>query len=314
MKITSKLLMLALLASILSHCSSPETSENILPAVSANTEAVSLLGKSLHAPPADSQQLVQYQLAKQKYEASPDNADLLIWYGRRAGYLNHFREAIKIYSEGINKFPKDARMYRHRGHRYISIREFDRAIQDLEKATTLIIGQENQVEPDGIPNAKNIPVSSLHSNIWYHLGLAYYLKQNWEKALNAFEQCYEVATSDDSRVAALNWQYMILNRTKQKEKIASLLEKVSAEMNIIENFDYHRLCLFYKGELELEELLRPESSSASNDAVIYGIANWYAYNDNNPQKAKETFRAMVKKQSWSSFGVIAAEAELTRLE
>ena len=313
MKITSKPLMLTLLASTLSYCSLPETTDNILPEVPENAEAISLFGRPLSALPADPQLLARYQTAKQKYESSPDDADLLIWYGRRAGYLTRFREAIKIYSEGISKFPKDARMYRHRGHRYISIREFDRAIDDLEKAVSLIAGQENEVEPDGMPNTKNIPVSSLHSNIWYHLGLAYYLKQNWEKALNAFEQCYEVATSDDTRVAALHWQYMILSRTKQKDKIAPLLEKVSVEMNIIENFDYHRLCLFYKGELELEELLRPESSSASNDAVIYGIANWYAYND-NLQKAKDTFRAMMKKSSWSSFGVIAAEAELARLE
>ena len=63
-------------------------------------------------------------------------------------------------------------MYRHRGHRYVSIREFDRAIADLEYAATLIEGTEDEIEPDGMPNAMNIPVSSLHSNIWYHLGLA----------------------------------------------------------------------------------------------------------------------------------------------
>jgi hypothetical protein len=35
---------------------------------------------------------------------------------------------------GIGQFPKDARFYRHRGHRYISSRCFDLAIKDFKKA------------------------------------------------------------------------------------------------------------------------------------------------------------------------------------
>ena len=37
----------------------------------------------------------------------------------------------------------------------------------------MIAGKEDSIEPDGMPNPQNIPVSSLHTNIWYHLGLAY---------------------------------------------------------------------------------------------------------------------------------------------
>jgi tetratricopeptide (TPR) repeat protein len=64
----------------------------------------------------------------------------------RTAYTGDFRGAVEIYSEGIEKFPHDDRMYRHRGHRYISIREFDRAIADLEQAAKLIEGKENETE------------------------------------------------------------------------------------------------------------------------------------------------------------------------
>ena len=80
-----------------------------------------------------------------------------------------------FFSQGIESFPDEPKLYRHRGHRYISVREFDKAIADLEKAVELIQGTPNEIEPDGMPNALNIPVSSLHGNIYYHLGLAYYL-------------------------------------------------------------------------------------------------------------------------------------------
>ncbi len=78
-------------------------------------------------------------------------------------------------------------MYRHRGHRYITLREFDKAIADFNKAVELIEGTDDIVEPDGAPNAAGIPTSTLHTNIWYHLGLAHYLKGDFAAALLAYE-------------------------------------------------------------------------------------------------------------------------------
>lgn len=79
-------------------------------------------------------------IAREAYTKNPDNADELIWYGRRTAYTGEYKEAIKIFTEGIKKFPNDARMFRHRGHRYITLRCFDDAIRDLEYAAKLIKG------------------------------------------------------------------------------------------------------------------------------------------------------------------------------
>jgi tetratricopeptide (TPR) repeat protein len=140
-----------------------------LPDVPEGAQAITLSGKPLYPTTPDQETLEQLADARKNYEANPDDADNIIWYGRRTAYAGDFRGAIEIYSEGIEKFPDDDRMYRHRGHRYISIREFDRAIADLEQAAKLIGGRQNEIEPDGQPNAQNIPVSSRHGNIWYHL-------------------------------------------------------------------------------------------------------------------------------------------------
>jgi len=43
--------------------------------------------------------------------------------------LGRFREAIAVYSIGIDGHPEDSRLYRHRGHRFISIRLFERAVE-----------------------------------------------------------------------------------------------------------------------------------------------------------------------------------------
>ena len=141
------------------------------------------LGKEFTISEPSEKNLNLYEETKKKYESNPEDVEAIIWYGRRTAYLGRYDDAISIYSEGMEKFSDEPRLYRHRGHRYISIRKFDEAITDFEKAAELIEGTENEIEPDGMPNAQNIPVSTLHGNIWYHLGLAYYLKHDYKKPM-----------------------------------------------------------------------------------------------------------------------------------
>ncbi len=280
-----------------------------LPPVPEGVQAISLSGKPLYSLPPSERVINALTTAKQDYDEDPDNADNIIWYGRRVAYTGDYRRAIDIFSEGIRKFPDDARMYRHRGHRYISIREFDRAIADLERASELIEGTENETEPDGAPNALNIPVSSLHGNIWYHLGLAYYLKQDWDNAFRAYKNGFDAGRNDDNRVSTTHWLYMILQRKGDPEAAAKVLDVISTDMNVIENMSYHNLCLFYKGEITLSELIGENEDSPAGAAVMYGAANWHYYNG-DVEKAREMLDAMVDTDGWSAFGVIAAEADL----
>ena len=110
--------------------------------------------------------------AKANFQDDP-SADNLIWLGRREAYLGNYETAIDLYSQGITEYPKDARFYRHRGHRYISSRCYDLAIKDFKKAVGLTRYEDNEMEPDGLPNALGIPTSTLQGNIYYHLGLTY---------------------------------------------------------------------------------------------------------------------------------------------
>ena len=281
-----------------------------LPEVPDGAQAVSLITGEPHFSPAPGPDVLErLAMARADYEADPEDADHLIWYGRRVAYAGDYRSAIEIFSEGIGKFPGDARMYRHRGHRYISIREFDRAIADLEKAAALIEGTENEIEADGLPNALNIPVSSLHGNIWYHLGLAYYLKQDWDNAFRAFKAGYDAGRNDDNRVSTSHWLYMIKRRSGDEAGAAAVLENISADMNVIENMSYHSLCLFYKGEITEDELLGGGDESSAGSAIAYGAANWHYYNG-DVEGADRMLESLLATPGWAAFGHIAAEADL----
>ncbi|MEO5567596.1 MAG: tetratricopeptide repeat protein, partial [Gemmatimonadaceae bacterium] len=125
-------------------------------------QAVSALGDTLRSFPLSSEARSRYERqldgAWNGYQRAPQNADSVIWYARRLGYLGRIRESIDIYTRGITMYAENPWMYRHRGHRYISVREFDRAIADLEKATTLVAGKPDVVEEDGQPNPRNMPI------------------------------------------------------------------------------------------------------------------------------------------------------------
>ncbi len=289
---------------------------NYQPVLPAGGQAISLLGRPLYTPKLDESTLTKHtknlEQARIQYEADPDAADALIWYGRRTAYLGRYTAAIDIFTKGIENHPDDPRMYRHRGHRYITIRKFDSAIDDLAHAAHLIRGTEDQIEPDGLPNAKNIPTSTLHFNIHYHLGLAYYLSGKLQRALDAYRDCLKVSKNPDSLVATTHWLYMTLRLLNKEDQAKGLLEPITAEMAVIESFGYHQLALFYKGALDEKSLLSGGFSWIDDPAVKYGLANWHHYNGRTEQ-AMELLKELIASSNWATFGHVAAEADLSRL-
>lgn len=279
-------------------------------------EAVSLFGKPL-VPPQPSpevRQTMEARLAEARtaHERAPTDPEAIIWLGRRTAYLGRYQEAIAIYTKGIERHPRNAKLYRHRGHRYISVRQFDRAIADLEKAASLIAGVPDEIEPDGLPNARNTPTSTSHSNIWYHLGLAYYLTGDFGNALRAYHECLTFSKNPDMLVATSHWLYMILRRLDRPEDAAKVLDPIRPDLDIIENGSYHRLLLMYKGLIPPDVIMEKASAGLELVTSGYGVGNWHLYNGRR-EAAVAIFRKILQSDQWAPFGYIAAEADLKRL-
>jgi tetratricopeptide (TPR) repeat protein len=311
-----RLFCIALAAGLLASCATAPAprpdSELYLP---PDVEAMSLLGKPLLRPtfPPEVQKKREEELAQAQrdYDANPNSADAIIWLGRRQAYLGLYRDAIATFTEGIRKHQDDARMYRHRGHRYITVRQFRNAIQDLEFAALLVRGKPDEVEPDGQPNARNIPTGSLQSNIFYHLGLAYYLLGDFDHALREYRRCLALATNPDRLVSTSHWLYMTLRRLGRVKEAEKVLEPIGSSLDVIENVSYHKLLLMYGGEIAPEELARQDPNSTEGATILYGIGNWYFYNG-PPEKAYPVWQKIVAGSQWSTFGYIGAEVELAR--
>lgn len=285
-----------------------------LPASSAWAQDCAAAAKEVKPViPAAARKVYEEKLAKAFEDDTREkgSADSTIWLGRRIAYLGNYKDAVRVFASGISKYPQDVRLWRHRGHRYITLRCFDDAVKDLETAAALVDGKPDEVEPDGLPNAKNIPTSTLQSNIWYHLGLAYYLKGDFTNALRAYEAAQKVSTNNDMLAATTHWHYMTLRRLGRKADADRLLEPFRGQFDVIENDDYLKLIRLYRGETRPEALLREigAGDSLSSSSLGYGVGNWYLYNGDKA-KAAEMFRKITRSSQWASFGYIAAEAEL----
>lgn len=239
-----------------------------------------------------------------------------IWLGRRQAYLSEYSKAIKTFSEGIDKFPESYALFRHRGHRYITIREFDKALADLQQAAALM-PQAPEIEADGQPNKLNKPLSTTQFNAWYHLGLAHYLKGDFESASKVYAECMKVSDNDDLICATADWLYMTYQKNGMKQEAQKILDSIPADtMNIIENDSYYLRIKMYKGLVLPDDLLKVSTENDDADLALatqgYGVGNWYLAKGDTTH-AVEIFRQVVNGKNFAAFGFIAAEAELQRL-
>jgi tetratricopeptide (TPR) repeat protein len=304
----------------LASCAAPETTgpsaADELADRTSTLQAMSLLGRPLYTPLLDGARapalIANLEAAQRAYDRNPNDEMTTIWLGRRLGYVGRYKEAIAVCTDGLKRFPESARLRRHRGHRYITVRRFYHAIDDLKQATDLIAGVPDEIEEDGAPNALNIPRGTTHFNVWYHLGLAYYLTGDFEPAANAYATCMTFCRNDDTLVATTYWSYLTLRRLGRTAEAAALLDAVDADMEIIENHAYHALLLLFRGDRTAEELLDDAATSLDRATITYGVAGWHLVHGREAE-AVELLSNLLAGDEWAAFGFIAAEADFKRL-
>ena len=250
--------------------------------------------------------------AQVAFDRAPQDRDALIWLGRRIAYTGAYQRAVDLYTLGLERHPDSPFVLRHRGHRYLSIRDTKRARADLERAWALVRGQPDVVEPDGQPNARGIPTSTLHSNIRYHLALAYFLDGDFALAAPIWAEDARVAANLDQRVAATYWWVLSLAHLGRRAEVAALLAPIDPSWEIIENGSYHRLLLYMKGALAEDRLLAADADALERQTVGNGVGQWHAANGRTAA-ARAAWQRVLAGNPAPSFGVLAAERGLARL-
>ena len=281
-------------------CESNKDTPRVIPTIKT-IQGTSLLGKPLLSTKLsykkDSARINNYFIAEKQYDQHPNNPESLLLKGEEMAGLGGYKKAITIFSQGIPKFPTDARFYEHRGNRYLSLREYHHALADFNKGLGLIQGN------------KTASKSDLQSNLQYQRGLTLYLQNKLESAEKAFTNSLNTASNNDMRVASTHWLFMVLMRSGKTIEAQKILEPINKELKLVKNDTYHKIVLFYKEEISVSELLNHNP----NEAKLYALANWASYKNQNAT-ALEHFNKIVNTGEWTSIAYLAAEADLARLQ
>ena len=276
----------------------------------AEPQTHSLFGEPLYAMEDTTGQIAE---ADEALAAAPDDVERLIAAGRVRRNFWHYRQAMALYTRAMELAPDDWRPYRYRGHRHISLREFDAAARDLEAARER---------------------APLNWDVAYHLGLAYFLAGRFGDAADEYLRCLGLAQDPDARaaqaedfrscaqngddpesfVAMTEWAVRAALRDGRTEVVERLLEGVSEDLAVTENVAYYHDLLLYKGLKDVDELLNPGPDAPYRlETVGFGVANWLLV-QGEEERAVELLSRLVADPWWPGFGRIAAEAELARLE
>ena len=251
------------------------------------------------------------------------DVDKVVWLGRRVAYQWRYQEALRIFSRELEDRAAltalaATKVHRHRGHRFLTIRQFSMGEDDLRRAEALINGTAtaDEWEPDGEPNAANIPLSTLHFNVRYHLGLSEFLQGKFEAAQATYARCLADGgnRNDESTVATAHWRYMALRRLGRDAEANATVAKFTPQMRMLEDASYLNLTMMYQGRAgySADEVLQAaRATSLDFSTVGFGVANWFLVNGDKT-RASALMKEVLASPYWAAFGYIACEADLFR--
>src|ERR1039458_1192904 len=142
--------------------------------------------------------------AEQALATDPRNVERFIQLGTAQSGMRQFREAIQTFTRGLAIAPNDPMLYRWRGHRDLSVREFDRAMDDLTRGYRL---------------------DSTNYGILYHLGIVRFARGDFAGAADAFARAQSRAPEAGELAGSTDWLWMSLSRAGRTAEATAMLAR-----------------------------------------------------------------------------------------
>ena len=221
--------------------------------------------------------------------ADPHNVQRFIDLGVAQSGARQFREALVTFTRGLGEFPNHAMLYRWRGHRYLSVREFGKAQTDLERGLQL---------------------DSTNYGVLYHLGIVRFVGGDFAGAAALFKRGQSRAPDAGELAGSTDWLWMSLSRAGQRAEAQAMLDQHPDSLPV-SNAYAQRLKL-YRGQIGPDQLITAADTADVQVATLnFGLGNWYLVRGDTA-RARTHFERSVQSGGWPGFGFIMSEVELTR--
>ncbi len=259
------------------------------------------------AAPLAAQQLEYRSPAGVEYRARPDtgpiarardalareprNVDLIIALGVAQSGALQFREAVETFTHGLAIAPGNAMLYRWRGHRHLSLREFDKALADL---------------------THGMAIDSTNYGILFHLGIIRFIRGEFSAAAELFRRAQPVAPNPGELAGSTDWRWMSLARAGRLTEAQTMLEQRPDSLPVDPNYGYARRLALYRGTIRPSELIRDGDDETTVATLAYGLGNWNLVRGDTAA-ARTMFKRSLASGGWAAFGFILSEVELDRM-
>jgi len=228
--------------------------------------------------------------AERALAAEPANVQRFIQLGVAQAGARQMQEAVQTFTRALAVAPDDPMLYRWRGHRWLSVRQFDRAMADLTRG----YGMDSTIY-----------------GILYHLGVLRFVRGDFNAAADAFARAQPRAPDAGELAGATDWRWMSLMRAGRAQEAAAMLARRPDSLPT--TVAYARRLRLYRGEIAPEALLTPADTADIDVATLaFGLGNWYLVRGDTA-RARSYFERSIRSGGWPAFGFIASEAELARL-
>jgi Flp pilus assembly protein TadD len=229
--------------------------------------------------------------AQAALDRDPRNVDLLIALGVAQSGAQQFREAIETFSRGLAIAPGHAMLYRWRGHRHLSVREFDRAFADL---------------------TRGLAIDSTNYGILFHLGIIRFIRGEFAAAADLFRRAQPVAPNAGELAGSTDWRWMSLARAGRMAEATAMLGARPDSLPVDPNYGYARRLALYRGALSPNDLIRGSDDETTVATLAFGLGNWHLVRGDTAA-ARAMFQRAIASGGWAAFGFILSEVELGRM-
>lgn len=232
--------------------------------------------------------------AQQALAANPKDLNLIVALGTAQAGVRDMRGAVVTFTKGLEAHPNNALLYRWRGHRHLSLREFDAALADF---------------------ASGLKTDSTVYGIWFHLGIVKFVRGDFNGAADAFTRAQPRAPDSGELAGSTDWLWMSLSRAGKHAEAQAMLDRKPDSLKVADpEYAYVKRLRMYRGQVKPEALITTTDTADVQQATLnFGLGNYYIVKGDTAH-AKQAFERAVRSGGWPGFGFIVSEAELKRLK
>lgn len=232
--------------------------------------------------------------AQQALAANPKDLNLIVALGTAQAGVRDMRGAVVTFTKGLEAHPNNALLYRWRGHRHLSLREFDAALADF---------------------ASGLKTDSTVYSIWFHLGIVKFVRGDFNGAADAFTRAQPRAPDAGELAGSTDWLWMSLSRAGKHAEAQAMLDRKPDSLKVADpEYAYVKRLRMYRGQVKPEALITTTDTADVQQATLnFGLGNYYIVKGDTAH-AKQAFERAVRSGGWPGFGFIVSEAELKRLK